>query len=881
MKNRRERLVKLMLFILLFILLYPGPAALADVQPTIVVSNPVNNSVVTVNSVEISGYVTGAQTLRIQGDGVPISGSGSFAYPVANLSAGNNTITITASNPTYSTTMYLTVVYDSTAQIPAITVQTPADNSEVSASPVTVSGRVYYNISYSYTLSIRVNGVQAYSGPCTADFSQGVNVRQGDNLITVTVQGAGVTAVKTLHVKYNDLPGKPNIFNLWPVSGTVVTTSSVTVSGTVYNTNNDGLRVNGTVVSFDSSGNFNKSVTLSPGSNNLTVTVTNGVYETARTIEVRYDANPIVTITSPANGAVVTQTSVTLAGKVFNAQSSGLTINKETASFSSSDGSFSRTVNLSKLTNDIEVKAYNSSLSTTTNLRVYYSGSPVINITSHRNGGTVENPDVILEGTVFPSDPNEISAFSINGVNSKSTISNGTFRSFPVTLAQGNNQLQLSLATNGVNVGESVYLPSRTASRNINLTYSAGPVITVTSPLEGSTVYSNLVTVYGRLKTADNNTLKVDSKETVVSSDGSFDQTVTLKSGKNEIKLEAKIGEITTTKTLVLYYDAIIKEGVVVKTKLDDGGEVKAFDDQVKVKLAKGSTGSNTTSVLVVTDPSTVADRPEQSAFVGPFVRLDWDGDKPLKPYKITLKYDQVVRENQAHKVTVFFYETSEDKWWILGGVVDAKSRTVSIETDKTGYLAATVYFRTFNDVSDHWAQRDIEFLVARGAVAGSSSDQFSPDNNVTRAEFTTFLVKALGLQPFEPEHRSYSDVDTDHWAYKYIEAALRAGFVSGVSHDYFAPNRSISREEAAALLARAGNLKTLKEQEVTKIFSSFSDANKISPWARNEVAAAIKSKLLNGSGLFAPQEKTTRAQAAAMIARLTEVYFKTKSTSK
>ena len=115
----------------------------------------------------------------------------------------------------------------------------------------------------------------------------------------------------------------------------------------------------------------------------------------------------------------------------------------------------------------------------------------------------------------------------------------------------------------------------------------------------------------------------------------------------------------------------------------------------------------------------------------------------------------------------------------------------------------AAMYFRTFDDVVNHWACRDIEYLVARGAVIGSSEDEFKPDDYITRAEFVAFIVNALGIEKYEPESPSYRDVDDDYWAYTSIEAALRAGLVTGISHDRFGPKRLISREEAGALLAR------------------------------------------------------------------------------
>ncbi len=884
MKEKNRLLARVLLFTMLLSILLPGSLALAEVQPTITVTTPTSGSVVSTSSVDVSGYAANATFLRINEESIPIGGSGTFNYKVQNLSEGNNTIKLTASNSTYTTIVYLTVTYARSTAVPTISLLSPGADSVIYSNRVTVNGRVYYDVYNSYTTTVSLNGQPSYSGPCTGDFSVDVSgLTPGDNRITVGVTGAGTRVEKTLFIRYNDLLGRPNIYNLVPASGSVVTTGSIHISGTVTQTITNGLKINGTVIGFDGSGNFNSAVTLSPGNNTISLTVTDGVYVTTRYLEVRYDAGPVVVLTSPSNGAVVTRDSVTISGRVFNTQANGLWINNQAVWFNSSDGSFNQTIALTNLVNNIEIKAVNGSQANTTNLKVYYSGVPALTVTSHYSGDTVETEDVILEGTVFPGDPSEISAFTVQGVDCKSKIINGTFRTDPITLSSGNNSIELSLTANTVVAG-GVYLPARQpVTRTIILNYNAGPGITVSSPLDGSTVYSNEVTIYGKLKKADFNTLKVGDKTPRVYSDGSFNQTVALQKGKNEIKLEAKIGDKTTTKTLTLNYDPLAKHDAIVKTKLEDGGEATAFGDLVKVKLAKGSAGLNTISVISVTDPHDINGPPGQSAFIGPVIRVSFDGDWPIKPYKVTLKYDSVVKENQSHKVSVFFFDSGEDEWKVLGGVVDPKAQTISIENDRDGYYAATMSYQTFEDVISHWAQRDIEFLVARGAVSGSSRNRFYPDSDITRAEFVTFLVKAMGIKLYKPEKESYDDVDDNDWEYQYVETALRAGIVSGVSHDLFAPDRHITREEAGVIIARAGSLKALKDQEVVKIFSSFSDANRVSLWARKELAPVIKAKIMNGSdnGIFSPQGYTTRAEAAAMIARFTETANKSKKTVK
>ena len=53
----------------------------------------------------------------------------------------------------------------------------------------------------------------------------------------------------------------------------------------------------------------------------------------------------------------------------------------------------------------------------------------------------------------------------------------------------------------------------------------------------------------------------------------------------------------------------------------------------------------------------------------------------------------------------------------------------------------------TFSDVqTDYWAFRHIEALAASGITVGCGGGNYCPENNVTRAEMAVFLAKALGL---------------------------------------------------------------------------------------------------------------------------------------
>lgn len=111
---------------------------------------------------------------------------------------------------------------------------------------------------------------------------------------------------------------------------------------------------------------------------------------------------------------------------------------------------------------------------------------------------------------------------------------------------------------------------------------------------------------------------------------------------------------------------------------------------------------------------------------------------------------------------------------------------------------------KTFADITNHWARQDIETMLARGLVAGVSPDEFAPDRTVTRAEFAALLVRAVGI-PVSPALRSdFADVPAGAWYAAVVTAAAKNGLVSGYSATSFGPEDEITREQMAAMIERA-----------------------------------------------------------------------------
>ncbi|MCG0275494.1 MAG: S-layer homology domain-containing protein, partial [Thermosediminibacteraceae bacterium] len=178
------------------------------------------------------------------------------------------------------------------------------------------------------------------------------------------------------------------------------------------------------------------------------------------------------------------------------------------------------------------------------------------------------------------------------------------------------------------------------------------------------------------------------------------------------------------------------------------------------------------------------------------------------------------------------------------------------------------------------WARQYIEEMASRGIIKGIGEGVFAPDKNVTRAEFTAMLVRLLNLEDREiGRNLPFTDVFLDDWFYSSVRAAYNSGLVKGTG-DEFNPNSLITRQEMAVLVTRAASIMNksafVDSVEVEKILSAYKDRDRISEWAKTEIAVAVKLGLIRGVGadILAPGDTATRAQAATVIYNLYRLIY-------
>ncbi len=112
----------------------------------------------------------------------------------------------------------------------------------------------------------------------------------------------------------------------------------------------------------------------------------------------------------------------------------------------------------------------------------------------------------------------------------------------------------------------------------------------------------------------------------------------------------------------------------------------------------------------------------------------------------------------------------------------------------------------TFSDVdTTHTFYRYIETAVSRGIITGYSDDTFRSEENVTRAQVAKIISLAHHWPAVTGAGVTLCDVPRTHWASSYIQSAIERGVFTGYGDGCFQPNAYATRAQLAKVIVLAG----------------------------------------------------------------------------
>lgn len=196
--------------------------------------------------------------------------------------------------------------------------------------------------------------------------------------------------------------------------------------------------------------------------------------------------------------------------------------------------------------------------------------------------------------------------------------------------------------------------------------------------------------------------------------------------------------------------------------------------------------------------------------------------------------------------------------------------------------LTASAEF-AFTDVSEEvWYYNAVKYVYENNVMVGITETEFEPDTPTNRAMVVAVLARLAGADFEGCDSTDFEDVDVDAWYGKSVVWAQKNGIVAGMSATEFAPFQNITREQMCVMLSKY--LDYIDIATPAPDVQAFSDVDKISAWAVDDVVRLQKAGIVNGkdNNVFDPQGVATRAEIAQIVrsSNLADIKPENKETS-
>ncbi|WP_071393457.1 S-layer homology domain-containing protein [Bacillus tuaregi] len=175
----------------------------------------------------------------------------------------------------------------------------------------------------------------------------------------------------------------------------------------------------------------------------------------------------------------------------------------------------------------------------------------------------------------------------------------------------------------------------------------------------------------------------------------------------------------------------------------------------------------------------------------------------------------------------------------------------------------------TFSDLTEeHRFFDEMVYLEEEGIITGFPDGTFRPEGVVTRGAVAIMIGRALDLNG-EQRATKFTDVGPGQAASGYIASAVEKGIIQGYPDGTYKPNETVTRGQMAIFLSRAFELTV----EVDAPFKDISPSMISYPYIKRIIAENLTQGYPDNT--FRPNDKVTRAQFSAFLARALNDDFK------
>lgn len=189
--------------------------------------------------------------------------------------------------------------------------------------------------------------------------------------------------------------------------------------------------------------------------------------------------------------------------------------------------------------------------------------------------------------------------------------------------------------------------------------------------------------------------------------------------------------------------------------------------------------------------------------------------------------------------------------------------------------ISTTCFAAGFSDLtSEHWAYKNVTNLVENGVINGYPDGTYRPENTITRGEFFKLMMTAAeGEELF-----IIPNMVAQKWTDSYMHYAENEGLMmDGTSIENV--DDPITRLEMVVVLSKTAVKKNIRKrffdgEQDTLQTVTFNDISELSEMDQIYIKNATDLGLINGytDGSFKPNGYMTRAEVATIIYRFLSI---------
>lgn len=194
------------------------------------------------------------------------------------------------------------------------------------------------------------------------------------------------------------------------------------------------------------------------------------------------------------------------------------------------------------------------------------------------------------------------------------------------------------------------------------------------------------------------------------------------------------------------------------------------------------------------------------------------------------------------------------------------------------GISSMATFAKDYKDLpKNHWAYKQIQLLTDFDVVVGYPDGLYRPEQPVTRAEFSSMVVKAFNQEKAPITNPvKFKDFSEKDWFYGVVQRAVMFDLLKGYPNGNFNPRGTVARGHVISTIVNALTTETISNQKAKDILeNSYDDYDQIPDWL---IIAAGKAEIL-GMVVKAPgedhyinaQRPATRAELAAFLVKMLE----------